>query len=780
MKKHLTSFRSTNPAARRTLVAALALFAGTAVQAQTIVDNSGSARNGKVGYWSSIVAGGGDVGISYYCEDDHAGSPPEMYTLRFAWRNGSQWQWTTVDTSAGSDTSMRRGTDGLYRIAYETWYGAGFAIGSGQSWNVSSVDIAPEISPTQISMTLDSQQRPHIAYMNLANGGDYSMRYTRWDGSQWVHDSAELLLTGIWTPTIGFSNTWLQLDQNDVPHIAFAQPTDTVNAWGPIRYATLQNGTWTYENLGVDGVDPSLAIGTDNQPRMLFNSNTGITYAYKDAGGWHFEDVAPGQNGDGNSLALSDSGQPFATFGMTANEDQYIARRDAGGWVVTKIDGDGTNGPHVILGRYGNSIDVDENNTPHVSYLNIDIYGPTHRCDLMYLGDAGGQTSCVQVTQQPQSVTVCANQGAAFTALGQSPETLTYSWDWQPAGSSTWSQVVEGSNIDPQTGQGFVAQGSTSSTLSIPAQGITLAGVASFRSVLVSSCGSATTSPAFLTVGSVPNILTQPANAQTCGTPVRFDVAVDAAATYQWQWSPSGTGAWLDLNENANIDPSTSGIAFYALGSFSNSLQLSSIQLNQGASHLFRCVITTPCGGVTSDAATLSSGAAQITDQPDTQTLCEGTPAKFDVISTDGSAGVQWEMYDAHEYGWMPIAEGYNYHNILGEFIATGANAASITMEGFLDDGGNHDPRHGTMEVRCLLTGTCGNATSDTASLTVIACCPADFNRDGAVDFFDYDDFVVCFEGGSCPQGTTADFDSDGSIDFFDYDAFVMAFEQGC
>lgn len=780
MKKHLTSFRSGNPATRRTLAAALALFAGAAVQAQTIIDDSGSARNGKVGYWSSIVAGGGDVGISYYCEDDHAGNPPEMYTLRFAWRNGSQWQWTTVDTSAGSDTSMRRGTDGLYQIAYETWYGLGYAVGSGQSWNVSSVDIAPSIVPTQVSMTLDSHQRPHIAYMNLANGGDYSMRYTHWNGSQWVHDSAELLLTGIWTPTIGFSNTWLQLDRNDVPHIAFAQPMDTINAWGPIRYATLQNGTWTYENLGVDGVDPSLAIGTDNQPRMLFNSNTGITYAYKNASGWHFEDLVVGEYGDGNALALSDTNQPFATFGMTGNEDQYIARREAAGWVVTKIDGDGTNSPHVILGRYGNSIDVDENSTPHVSYLNIDIYGPTHRCDLMYYGDAGGSTSCVQVTQQPQSVTVCAGQDVQFSAIGQSTETLAYAWDWKAAGAANWSPVIDGVNFDPQTGEAFQASGSATSILSIPAQGNTIVGTASFRAALTSSCGSATTSPAFLTMGAVPAILSQPVNAQTCGTPVQFDVTVDTAAQHQWQWNPSGTGTWLDVVEDANIDPSTSSVAFYALGSFSGSLQLSGIQLDQSASHKFRCAITTPCGAVTSDVATLSGGAAQITDQPDSQTLCEGTPAKFDVSSSDGSAQVQWEMYDAHEYGWMPIVEGYNYHNTLGEFMATGASAASITMEGFLDDGGNHDPRHGTMDIRCLVNGTCGNATSDTASLTIIRCCPGDFNRDGAVDFFDYDDFVVCFEGTSCPSGTTADFDGDGTIDFFDYDAFVVAFEQGC
>ncbi len=54
--------------------------------------------------------------------------------------------------------------------------------------------------------------------------------------------------------------------------------------------------------------------------------------------------------------------------------------------------------------------------------------------------------------------------------------------------------------------------------------------------------------------------------------------------------------------------------------------------------------------------------------------------------------------------------------------------------------------------------------------------CTADFNEDGVVDFFDYDDFVVAFEAG-LPE---ADYNNDTAIDFFDYDDFVVDFEQGC
>ncbi len=58
--------------------------------------------------------------------------------------------------------------------------------------------------------------------------------------------------------------------------------------------------------------------------------------------------------------------------------------------------------------------------------------------------------------------------------------------------------------------------------------------------------------------------------------------------------------------------------------------------------------------------------------------------------------------------------------------------------------------------------------------------CLADFNDDGFVDFFDFDDFVSCFGESSCPPNRTADFNNDGFIDFFDFDDFVYVFSTGC
>ncbi len=54
--------------------------------------------------------------------------------------------------------------------------------------------------------------------------------------------------------------------------------------------------------------------------------------------------------------------------------------------------------------------------------------------------------------------------------------------------------------------------------------------------------------------------------------------------------------------------------------------------------------------------------------------------------------------------------------------------------------------------------------------------CPADFNGDATVDFFDYLDFVDAFSA----NDPSADFNQDATIDFFDYLDFVDAFSGGC
>jgi photosystem II stability/assembly factor-like uncharacterized protein len=102
-------------------------------------------------------------------------------------------------------------------------------------------------------------------------------------------------------------------------------------------------------------------------------------------------------------------------------------------------------------------------------------------------------------------------------------------------------------------------------------------------------------------------------------------------------------------------------------------------------------------------------------------------------------------------------------------------------------DGDRWEPVPGTPEGEVLdlivLDGRLHAAVREPAGSfvwTAEPSCLADFNADGFVDFFDYADFVACFQAEGCPEGRTADANQDGFIDFFDYADFVDAFESGC
>jgi Immunoglobulin I-set domain/Immunoglobulin domain len=538
---------------RNSLLVAACVGASAVAAAQTIVDDSGTARNGKVGYWSSIVARHGDVAISYYCEEDLNNTPPTAYTLRFAWTTGATWQWTTVD-AGGGDTCMARGGDGMYQIVYSSMAGIGWATGAATSWSLSSVPIPAELAPSNLSMVLDRNDRPHVAYMNFALGGDRSLRYVYYDGAQWVEGGANqgIVGTGLWTPTIAFSNTYLALDAAGTPHIAYAQPSDPINAYGPMQYATLTGGaggSWQVEPLGLLGVDPSLAIGSDDVPRLVFNGDAGIVYGYRSGGVWQFETIVAAEWGSSCALALSDADVPVVSFGMTANEDMYIARRGAGGWVVTRVDGDGSSGPQQILGRYGTSVDVDETGVTHASYLAIDIFGPTHRSDLRYFGPGGGPAPCVRITRSPASVSACLGDTAGFSVAAESARPLGYQW-------RRGGQALQ----DGPTGSGATIGGATTADLTI--SGVTAAEAGSYDCVVVADCGSATSAAASLALASVPTILSSPTSASACiaDTAAFFVLASGGALSYDWRKDgvmladgPTGTGSTIFGAKSASL-----------------------------------------------------------------------------------------------------------------------------------------------------------------------------------------------------------------------------------
>jgi fibronectin type 3 domain-containing protein/V8-like Glu-specific endopeptidase len=164
--------------------------------------------------------------------------------------------------------------------------------------------------------------------------------------------------------------------------------------------------------------------------------------------------------------------------------------------------------------------------------------------------------------------------------------------------------------------------------------------------------------------------------------------------------------------------------------------------------------VTNPCG--TSAASVPNTGRAgssiSFSSHPADQTVTEGQPVSFSV-SVGGASTYRWRRNGSNLFNGGPIS---------------GAVSPTLTINPTTAaDAGLYD---------CVVTSTCGNATSNTALLTVNpAGCAADFNQDGGVDGADINAFFEAWEAG---EGT-ADVNLDGGVDGADVDAFFLVWEAG-
>jgi uncharacterized membrane protein len=261
-----------------------------------------------------------------------------------------------------------------------------------------------------------------------------------------------------------------------------------------------------------------------------------------------------------------------------------------------------------------------------------------------------------------------------------------------------------------------------------------------------------------------------------------FGVALNVFAsgtwpmTYQWQREdPQNPGQWVDLTEACSGFPY--GGEWDYEGVSKPQLRVGQATCGNNRDGRYRVVMTNSCGTVTSDPATVSfQQGTQILQQPTDVVGCQGSFLSANAVAVSNSADLtsQWEIADASTPNdFVALSDGPNAMSDgrVIEFFGSTGQFLSIIPGRF--------PAPSSYVLRCQFLSPCGNATSETVTMSL---CPADFNCDQFVDFFDYDAFVACFEGGDCPNFNplSADTNGDEFVDFFDYDAFVELFETGC
>ncbi len=222
-----------------------------------------------------IVDSGGDVGENASLELDSAGAPHIAYTdrtsdtIRYANLVGTEWQTETVITMPDANTiDLDLALDSanhphlcFYHDDPVNDTALRYAYHNGTAWQFETVDGDVFYNGQECSIALDSQDHPHISYRDI--GLFYAHRITSW---QVVVVDDDFFA--------GDSNS-LALDHLDRPRIAFTDwDTDLPSDEEQLQYAYL-GSVWQIETVDVAGEtsryeDESLVLDADDQPHIAY------------------------------------------------------------------------------------------------------------------------------------------------------------------------------------------------------------------------------------------------------------------------------------------------------------------------------------------------------------------------------------------------------------------------------------------------------------------------------------------------------------------------------
>ncbi len=251
-----------------------------------------------------------------------------------------------------------------------------------------------------------------------------------------------------------------------------------------------------------------------------------------------------------------------------------------------------------------------------------------------------------EITTQPQDIAGCEGNAVSLTVTATGFEPLTYQW--------------RKDNTD--------IPGATSATLNLDSLTLTDAGI--YDVLVTSPCGANLSDPALVSVGTTPQITTDPVSHEVCQTAaVTFTVVATGTGDLQYQWRYDGTPIDGATQPEFTIDP---------------------VAPADGGT--YDVLVSNNCGEITSAPAQLDVIAlATILTQPQSQAACAGDETVF-TIDVDAPQPVT--------YTWRKD----------GTPIDGAINATYIIDSVAPADAGTYD---------VVITTDCGDVLSNPAELTV-------------------------------------------------------------
>jgi hypothetical protein len=235
----------------------------------------------------------------------------ETDDLMYGYRDKDTWYIYKIDNedNAGPFNSIAIDSKGYPHIAYCREYNNDnnaelrYAFYDGTKWNIEVVDNEYQEEGYFCSLALDSNDYPHISYMDYVPNSGWNLKYARWDGTKWIKE----VISAENNYSFGHFNTDIVVDSNNRPHIVYRGGY----GYKYLYYLYFDGSSWNKEvvDLCVGGL--SLALDSNECPCIAYLSTLYLKYAHWDGSKWILENAKRGLFGQLQiSLALDSNNYP--------------------------------------------------------------------------------------------------------------------------------------------------------------------------------------------------------------------------------------------------------------------------------------------------------------------------------------------------------------------------------------------------------------------------------------------------------------------------------------
>jgi hypothetical protein len=263
--------------------------------------------------------------------------------LKYGFRDHALGKWFTValDKSAGF-CSLTLDSEQRPHISYIE-YGSRlkYIFWDGAAWKKRSIPINAKDISYYTSIVLDAEQHPVISYYEYWGAGEnyrLNLRHVVWNGKFWAVSTIDS------TPGSGKFN-YMAIDASGTMHIAYANVKDE-NAG--LRYARSKDTSWEIEVLEGKEVpryvySVALALDKDANPHIAYTDvlRRQVKYAFRNEGKWTFQvldSLAEAGYPDRNGIVLDEQGDPYISYYDAGAGMLKLAYRKSGKWIVEIVD----------------------------------------------------------------------------------------------------------------------------------------------------------------------------------------------------------------------------------------------------------------------------------------------------------------------------------------------------------------------------------------------------------------------------------------------------------